>query len=32
MKKFLIMAMVVLTGIVSSCSYDDDELWDSVND
>ena len=31
MKKFLIMAMVALTGIVSSCSYDD-ELWDSVND
>ena len=32
MKKYLILAMVVLTGIASSCKYDDDEVWDSVND
>jgi len=31
MKKYFLLAMVVLTGIVSSCKYDDDELWDSVN-
>lgn len=31
MKKFFLLAMVVLTGIASSCQYDDDELWDSVN-
>lgn len=32
MKKFFLLALVVLTGFVSSCKYDDDEVWDSVND
>ena len=31
-KKCLAVMLVVLTGFVSSCQYDDDELWDSVND
>ena len=31
-KKCLAVMLVVLTGVVSSCQYDDDELWDSVND
>ena len=31
MKKYLIMAMVALTGVFSSCEYDDEELWNSVN-
>jgi len=32
MKKYFLLALVVLTGIASSCKYDDDEVWDSVND
>lgn len=32
MKKYFVLMLVVLTGIVSSCKYDDDELWDNVND
>ena len=32
MKKYFLLALVVLTGIASSCKYDDDELWDNVND
>lgn len=32
MKKYLLMMLVVLTGIVSSCKFDDEELWDSVDD
>ena len=32
MKKYLLLMLVTLTGIVTSCSYDDDELWGSVND
>lgn len=31
MKKYFLLALVVLTGIASSCKYDDDEVWDSVN-
>ena len=31
MKKYFLLALVVLTGIASSCKYDDDEIWDSVN-
>lgn len=32
MKKFLLLMLVVWTGIASSCKYDDDELWGSVDD
>ena len=32
MKKYLLMMLVVLTGIVSSCKYDDEELWGDVED
>ena len=32
MKKCLLLMLVVLTGIVSSCKYDDDELWGSVDE
>ena len=32
MKKYLLLMLVVLTGIISSCKYDDDELWGSVED
>jgi len=32
MKKFILFALVVLTGLASSCKYDDDELWENVND
>ena len=32
MKKFWLLMLVVWTGIVSSCKYDDDELWGSVDD
>ena len=31
MKKYFLLALVVWTGIASSCKYDDDEVWDSVN-
>lgn len=31
MKKYFLLALVVLTGITSSCKYDDGEIWDSVN-
>ena len=31
MKKYFLLALVVLTGMASSCKYDDDEIWDSVN-
>lgn len=31
MKKIFLLALVVLTGITSSCKYDDDEIWDSVD-
>ena len=32
MKKYLLLMLVVLTGIATSCKYDDDELWGSVED
>lgn len=32
MKKYFLLALVVLTGIASSCKYDDDDLWENVND
>ena len=32
MKKFFLLFLVVLTGVVSSCKYDDDELWENVDD
>ena len=32
MKKIFLLAMVALTGIATSCKYDDGEVWDSVND
>ena len=32
MKKFLLLMLVVWTGIASSCKYDDDELWGGVDD
>ena len=32
MKKYLLLMLVVLTGISTSCKYDDDELWGSVED
>ena len=32
MKKYFLLALVVLTGMASSCKYDDGEVWDSVND
>lgn len=32
LKKCLAVMLVVWTGVVSSCQYDDDELWNSVND
>ena len=32
MKKYFFLAMVVLTGMMSSCKYDDTDLWDNVND
>ena len=31
MKKYFLLALVVLTGITSSCKYDDGEIWDNVN-
>ena len=31
MKKYILLALVVLTGMASSCKYDDNELWDNVN-
>ena len=31
MKKYFLLALVVWTGIASSCKYDDEEVWDSVN-
>lgn len=30
-KKIFLLALVVLTGIASSCKYDDDEIWDTVD-
>lgn len=30
MKKIFFIALVALTGVVSSCQYDDAEIWDSV--
>ena len=30
MKKIFFIALVALTGVVSSCKYDDAEIWDSV--
>ena len=32
MKKYLLLILVTCIGIVSSCQYDDDELWGSVDD
>ena len=32
MKKYLLLMLVVLTGVFSSCKYDDDELWGSVDE
>lgn len=32
MKKYLLLILVVWTGIATSCKYDDDELWGSVED
>lgn len=32
MKKYLLLMLVILTGISTSCKYDDDELWGSVED
>ena len=32
MKKYFLLALVVLTGMASSCKYDDEELWENVND
>ena len=31
LKKFFVLMLVALTAITSSCKYDDDELWDTVN-
>ena len=31
MKKIFLLAMVAMTGVATSCQYDDDEVWDSVN-
>ena len=31
MKKYFLLALVLLTGITTSCKYDDGEIWDSVN-
>ena len=31
MKKYFLLALVVLTGMASSCKYDDGEIWDNVN-
>ena len=32
MKKYLLLILVSCIGIVSSCKYDDGELWDNVDD
>lgn len=32
MKKFLLLMLVIFAGIVSSCKYNDDDLWSSVDD
>lgn len=31
-KKFLAMMLIACIGVFSSCAYDDEELWDSVNE
>ena len=31
LKKVFVLMLVALTAITSSCKYDDDELWDTVN-
>ena len=31
LKKIFMLMLVALTAITSSCKYDDDELWDTVN-
>ena len=32
MRKYLWMILVIMASIISSCKYDDGELWDSVED
>lgn len=32
MRKYLWMMLVIMASIISSCKYDDGELWDSVED